>query len=74
MSDTVEVKKMLFDRLREYYDDKDFVSGVISNTKNDDDRKTILDYMDNGEDVTVENIILLSLQSEIKERDAQDEG
>lgn len=57
----MEVKKKLFDKLKAYYNDKDFVCGVISNTKNDDNRKAVLDYIDNGDDVSVENIILLSL-------------
>jgi hypothetical protein len=61
MSDTKKIKRQLFDRLKAYYPDKDFVCGVISNTKNDEDRLKIVDYMDNGEDVSVENIILLSL-------------
>lgn len=60
MSDKT-IKRNLFDKLREFHHDKDFVGGVMSNTIHDDDRQTIIDYIDNGENVTVESIILLSL-------------
>ena len=46
---------------KEFNPDKDFVGGVISNTKNDEDRQNIIDYIQNGDDVTAENVILLSL-------------
>lgn len=61
MTDTKEVKRKLFDKLRAYYPDKDFVVGVVSGVKEDEDRLAIIDYIDNGEDVSVENVILLSL-------------
>ena len=61
MADTKEVKRKLFDKLKAYYPDKDFVVGVVSDVKEDEDREAIIDYIDNGEDVSVENIILLSL-------------
>lgn len=61
MADTKAVKRKLFDKLKKYHNDKDFVCGVVSNTQNDEDRQTIINYIDNSEDVTIENIILLSL-------------
>lgn len=61
MADEKEIKRKLFDKLKAFYPDKDFVVGVISNVKYDDDRQVIIDYMENGEDVSVKNIILLSL-------------
>ena len=61
MIDTKEIKKKLFAKLKEYYPDKDFVVGVMSNAKNDENRQAIINYIDNGENVSVENIILLSL-------------
>lgn len=61
MVHTKETKRKLFDKLKAFYPDKDFVIGVISNAKHDDDKRSIIAYIDNGEDVSVENIILLSL-------------
>lgn len=57
----LKLKRKLFDKLRNYHNDKDFVVGVMSNAKHNDDMKAIIEYMDNGDDVSVENIILLSL-------------
>ena len=59
MADT---KRKLFDKLKSFYHDKDFVIGVMSSAKHKDDAKIILDYMENGTDVTAESIILLSLE------------
>ena len=52
---------MLKDKLQSFCDDWDFVVGVMSNAKYEEDRKTIIDFMDNDE-ITVEDIILLSLE------------
>ena len=56
-----KVSQTLKDKLQSFYDDRDFIVGVMSNAKCEEDRKTIIDFMDNDE-VTVEDIILLSLE------------
>ena len=55
------VKRTLFDKLNAFQPDKEFVLGVISNVDNDEHYQRIIDFMDSGEDVTVENIIVLSV-------------
>lgn len=55
------VKRNLFDKLKAFHPDKDFVLGVISNVDTDENYQHIIDFMDKGEDVTVENIIALSV-------------
>lgn len=57
----MDVKRKLFDKLKEFHNDKDFVIGVMSDAQHPEDQQTIIDYMENGDDVTIENIILLSL-------------
>lgn len=57
-----EVSQTLKEKLQDFYNDRDFVVGVMSNAKHEEDRKTIIDFMDYGDEVTVENIILLSLE------------
>jgi hypothetical protein len=59
--EAMDIKRELFNKLNDFYHDKDFVVGVMSNAKHDEDRKTILQFIENGEDVTIESIILLSL-------------
>lgn len=73
MSDTKKVKRQLFDRLKDYYPVKDFVGGLISNVKNDEDRLKIIDYMDSGEDISVENIILYALDLNLKRKGDKEE-
>ena len=73
MADTKEMKRKLFDRLKEYYPDKDFVGGVISYVKNDEDRQVLIDYIDFGDDVSVENIILYALDLNLKRKGDSEE-
>ena len=70
MEDENEIKRKLFDKLKTFYPDKDFVVGVISNVKHDEDRQAIIDFIDNDEYVSVENIILLSLHLNNKRTEA----
>ena len=55
------IKRKLFDKLRAFYPDKDFVLGVISNAGTDENYQQIIDFMDKGEGVSVDSIIALSL-------------
>ena len=55
------IKRKLFDKLKEFNPDRDFVLGVISNVDTDEHYQHIIDFIDKGEDVTVENIIALSI-------------
>ena len=61
-----EVKETLREKLREIYDSKDFVGGVLSNAPHPDDRRAILEFIEKGEEVTTENLILLSVDLDIK--------
>ena len=55
------VKRRLINKLKEFYPDRDFVIGVISDVEHEEDQQTILDFMENEKDITAEDIILLSL-------------
>ena len=69
-----EIKRKLFDRLKEFYNDKDFVVGVMSNATHEEDRKTIIEFIDNEEDITIEDLILLSLYLGNKRETTQKEA
>lgn len=56
------IKRELFEKLRLLYNEKDFVYGVMSNVHNDEDRKHIIDYLNDSDNVSVEQTILLSLK------------
>ncbi len=64
-----ETRKILVSKLKEIYNNRDFVVGVMSNATHIDDRKTIIDFIDKGEDVTAENIILLAVHLDQKRYD-----
>jgi hypothetical protein len=55
------VKRQLFEKLKGFYPDRDFVLGTISNAKTEENYQQIIDFIDKGEGVTVESIIALSL-------------
>lgn len=55
------IKRKLFDKLKEFHNDKDFVLGVISNVDTNENYQRIIDFIDNGEDVSIESIIALSV-------------
>lgn len=57
----VEIRKELISKLKGIFYNKDFVTGVLSNATHPDDRKTLIEFINNGQDVTPENIILLSV-------------
>ena len=61
MSEQIELKKELIKKLKSISDDRDFILSVINSARHTDDRKAVIDFIDNGEDVTYENIILLAL-------------
>ena len=54
--------KALFEKLRAFYNNRDFVLGVMCNAPHEDDMNTILKYIEKGKDLTRESLILLSLE------------
>ena len=54
--------KALFEKLRAFYNNRDFILGIMCNAHHEDDMKTILEYIEKGKDVTRESLILLSLE------------
>lgn len=61
MNDTMGIKKELVIKLKTISEDEDFIVGVVSNAKHNDDRKTLIEYIDKGEEVTYEQLLLLSV-------------
>ncbi len=55
------IKRKLFDKLKDFYSNRDFVLGVISTVDTDENYQKIIDFIDNGKDVSVESILTLSL-------------
>ena len=61
MEETAKIKAALVEKLKTVSTDNDFIVGVISNAKNDVDRKAIIEYIEKGKDVSYEQVLLLSV-------------
>lgn len=62
MSETAsKVTKQLELKLRELFDDDEFVEGILIYAYDERDRKTILDFINSGDDVSVETVTVLAL-------------
>lgn len=60
-----ETGKKLADKLKQLYDNPDYICGVMSNAPGDDNWRLLLDYMDTAErlyeEVTSDDILALSV-------------
>ena len=61
IDEQTKVKNRLIDKLKTISDDREFILSVINSAKCIDDRKTIIDFIDNSENATYENVLLLAL-------------
>lgn len=61
MIEREKIKAKLLDKLKTISEDKDFLLSIINLAWHDDDRKTVISFIDAGEEATYENIILLAL-------------
>lgn len=51
----------LIERLKEYSTDDDYVVGILLDCESEADKQELLEYIQNGEDVSYDNIILYAL-------------
>ncbi len=58
LSDT---EKQLLELLSTIWNNPDFIVGVLNSLKDDDERKEVIEFVENNDDVTSEQIDLLSL-------------
>ena len=61
MRKLTEVEKELVEKLRIIRNDKEFVIGVLSFLESDEERKHVLDFIQNKNDVTSDDVIYLVL-------------
>lgn len=57
-----EKKRELIQKLREIFDDDEFILGVLCDLRSDSDIDIILEYIERTENAASEDIILLSMQ------------
>lgn len=56
-----KIKKELIEKLKTISEDNEFLLSIINYVRSSEDRKVVIDYIDKGDDVTYETIILLAL-------------
>lgn len=61
MDEKTKVKNELIKKLKTISDDREFLLSVINSARDIEDRKAVIYFIDNAEDVTYENVILLAL-------------
>jgi hypothetical protein len=54
-------EEKLIQVLRDIWDDKEFVLGVLTDLETDEERQAVLDYIQHNDGVTTEDIVLLAL-------------
>lgn len=53
-------------KLQDIWDDEEFIIGMLTYADNDEDRKTIIEFIDAGIDVDVETVTVLALDLDDK--------
>lgn len=61
MRKLTEVEKELVEKIRAIWNDKEFVIGVLSHLKDDEEREELIEFIDSNDDVTSEQITLFAL-------------
>lgn len=61
MKTTEKMERRLFDVLCEFHKEKNFVIGVCSGAACDEDRQAIIDFINNGENITPGDVILFGV-------------
>ena len=52
----------LIEKLRQLSTDDDYILGVLADSEFDEDRQLIIDFIDKGQNVNYESVILFSLE------------
>ncbi len=72
MRKLTETEKELVKKLRDIWNDKEFVIGVLSHLKDDKERGEIIEFIASNDNVKSEDVVLLSLDID-RLRDTQKE-
>ena len=57
-----EITTALMEKLRDLFDDEEFIMGVLVYVDNVDDRMKLLEFIDAGDDVSVETVTVRALE------------
>lgn len=57
---------LLVDKLKQFSNEDDYIIGVLMDVETESDKKQLIDYIENGKDVSYENIILYAMELDMK--------
>mgnify|MGYP000359519349 FL=1 len=49
-------------KLKSVYDNDNFITAVLSYADNEVDQRSVIEFIDNGEDVTDENVLIFAME------------
>lgn len=49
-------------KLKSVYNNDDFITAVLSYADNEADQRSVIEFIDNGEDVTDENVLIFAME------------
>ena len=49
-------------KLKSVYDNDNFITAVLSYADNEADQSSVIEFIDNGEDVTDENVLIFAME------------
>lgn len=49
-------------KLKSAYDNDNFITAVLSYADNEVDQRSVIEFIDNGEDVTDENVLIFAME------------
>lgn len=49
-------------KLKSVYDNDNFITAVLSYAYNEVDQRSVIEFIDNGEDVTDENVLIFAME------------
>lgn len=59
----------LIEKLKKFSTESDFIIGVLVYAETQSDRKQLLEYIDNGKDVSYESILLYALELDLNKNE-----
>ena len=68
MNDISRLELKLYNALLSVSDDDDFIIGAMTNVEHDDDRKSLIKFIESGKNVTYSNVLLESVILDQKRR------
>ena len=61
MRNLTKAEKELVQKLREIWNDKEFVIGILSHVESDEECRQVIEFIDGGDSIQSEEVVLVAL-------------